>query len=367
MTNETRKIVWDTPQETSEKQERREHDYGLRNNLLTLLFAGIIILSGFLLPTLIYPYIDVYRNETFHLKPPSDSTLAKRVFDDPLPLYPWNIYDEQRLRPLTTSEGDLLSSKGIPEFLLATLRDYGWKPKEDFYNYQKDIIGSFQYLEADGSTESGYFILFEADIDEDGQKDLTCALDQQGNVISQLFLGDWDPEQTDYSVELDTNKNETPSTPNGQEGDEASQEQGDSANQNTTDPDKEGALTSNPTGPNQDDLSRLPIDEERNLWGFAYAISREAHALNQQPLYLAFRKLELNYENRYGYSYATLFPVRIEEPEELPAVEYVTLTAIDYVASDSLLYIYNLSNEERLILYLDPATMHCTGFSLQRY
>jgi hypothetical protein len=358
----------------------------LRSNLLTLFFAGLIILSGFLLPTLFFPSIDVQQGEIFRLDPPPDTTLAKRVFEDPVSLYPWNVYDEQRLRPLTASEEDLLISRGIPDFLLATLRDYGWKAEEDLSSYRNAVTGSFRYLDPSSSMEQGCFVLVDADIDLDGQKDLTCAVDQQGNVIEVLFLGDdWDPIQIDAPVGQPIT---APITPDEGEADGTvesdgtddptallfGQEEGDAPSegdtppsQNPGDPNKQGVGPTGGVGPNQEDLSHRPIDEERNLWSFAYVISREAHVINQQSLYFAFRQLELNYENRYGYAYTALFPIPSEEIEELPAVEYVTLTAIDFVAQDSILYIYNLSSDERLILYLDPTTMHCKGFNLLRY
>lgn len=378
MANETRKIAWDTPAKDSgsEKQEQREHHYGLRSNLLTLLFSAIIILGGFLLPTLLYPYLDMYQGETVQLEPPSDSALAKRVFEDPVTIYPWDIYDELRLQELTLSEAELLSSKGIPEFLLATLRDHGWQTEENYYSYRENIVRSFQYLDPITGEDPGCFVLVNADIDTNGQADLTCAVDQQGNIISLLFLGDGlDSMQIDAPIgqpiaepltddpEGDPAATEENNNPADNDDALPAQNTSDQSNPETTDPEAEPGGV----GPNQEVFDHLPIDEEQNLWEFSYAISREAYVINQLALYNAFRQLELNYENRYGFAYTDLFPVQSEEPEELPEVNYSALTALPFATSDSLLYIYNLSEEERLILYLDPSTLHCKGFNLQRY
>ncbi|MDR0350082.1 MAG: hypothetical protein LBH64_00845 [Coriobacteriales bacterium] len=110
-----------------------------------------------------------------------------------------------------------------------------------------------------------------------------------------------------------------------------------------------------------------PLAEDAQLWSFVYATAREARIFDQQGLFLTFRQLELNYEHRYGYPYTALLPLQPTEPEQLDEVEYSSLTPLVVTTRDHLLYIYDLPSGERLILYLDPNSLRCLGFNLQRY
>jgi hypothetical protein len=61
-----------------------------------------------------------------------------------------------------------------------------------------------------------------------------------------------------------------------------------------------------------------------------------------------------------------LLPIQPAEPEELPEITYTALTPTIFATGDYLLYIYDLPDNERLILYLNPDTLHCRGFNLLR-
>jgi hypothetical protein len=385
--------VWGKPPSASERQEHSERRYSILSNLLTLLFTGLIIAGGFLLPTLLYPYLDSYRDETMQLTRPSESALAEHVFDEPVTLYPWNIYESggESLRPLSLAERDLLDIRGIPDFLVATLRDHGLPMDSDEGGYRTQIINAFRYLEPDSGTEPGCFILGDTgdfDIDADGQADFRCAVDYDGNIISLIFItSQWESLQIEAPIGVAS----TP-TVAGEQGEQTGQagqgeqgEQGEQAGQATA-PTGPGAGTGDVEedpaieGPAGDDtggtvgdtttqpqVEHLPVEEDRYLWAFVYATAREAHLIDQTELFSAFRQLELTYEYRYGYPFTMLLPVQPVEPEALPEIAPTALTPTVLTTGEYLLSIYDLPSGERLVLYLNPANRHCMGFNLLRY
>jgi hypothetical protein len=420
MANEPRNIgSWSKPslntpntldtdrQDRQDRQDRRERRYGIISNLVTLLVTGIIIAIGFLLPTLLYPYLDFFLNETVQLARPSRDPIAEHVFPEPVPLYPWNLYDASLLEPLSSSERNTLEDRGIPGFLVATLRDYGLRLEDEDGSYYTRILNSFSFLNPADSAEPGCFVLYDTDLDLDGINDFRCAIDTSGNIISLIFVNDRldtlqieapigvatvDDIKDDDTPEtttgnngdengLNTNPNETETTsPNSEGKDPAGQnnpEQDngtDSPGQDTTDsknttgdqdedPDKDPNNETPPTPP----VTPLPLDEDRYLWSYVYAISREARLINQQNLFSAFRQLEMNYESRYNYPFTMLLPIQPAEPESFPDVEFSILTPTVFATRDYLLYIYDQPDGKRLILYLDSKTMHCRGFNLLRY
>jgi hypothetical protein len=372
----------------AERQDRAVRGHSLLSNLLTLLFAGIIIVSGFLLPTLLYPYLDPYRNDTVQLARPSENAISEHIFEEPVTLYPWNLYEEELLRSLSSSERELLEARGIPSFIAATLRDHGLQTDLDESSYHTQIINSFRYLEPRNELEPGCFVLVDADIDADGQADLRCAVDPTGNIISLLLVWEqWDSARIEAPIGVavaplendDTageSTTETPDTENAVEGEtegETVETEGESAEGEATE--AEGAETETESAPNGTDVATettqtiieyRPVEEDQYLWAFSYVISREAKAVNQQELFSAFRQLELNYEYRYGYPFTMLLPAQPAEPEELPEIAYTALTPTIFATGDYLLYIYDLPDNERLVLYLNPDTLHCRGFNLLR-
>ncbi|MDR3037306.1 MAG: hypothetical protein LBU31_02710 [Coriobacteriales bacterium] len=422
-----KKSVWrkpptDTDRAGGDRQEHRERRYSILSNLLTLLLTGVIITGGILFPNLLYPYLDRYRNTIVQIPSPTES---EHTFDEPVSLYPWNLYEEQRLRALTSAERDLLDGRGIPDFLIATLRDHGMTilpDGPDVLNYRALILGSFRYLEPGDSAEPGCYVLYDVDIDAEGQPDLRCAVDFQANIISLLFVSD-----NLSAVEVGTPVGTTPSTtPDGTSGTptdnttgaatsggqtpDATQQQENTQSTATGKPadtagtDNEnsdtsktptvgiegdtgtagdagadgtaeaGATTGTSANPEVEVTTGTstqpdyqPPEEERHLWSFAYTTSREAKAFDQPSLMRAFRQLECTYENRWGYPYTSLLAAPPEEPEtDFPGDEYTPLLPpTPFKTADYLLNIYDLPDGNRLILYLDPSTSHCKGFNLQ--
>jgi hypothetical protein len=382
------------PSGTTERQDREVRNHNLFGNLLTLLSTGIIIVGGFLLPTLLYPYLDPYRDDTVQLARPSEGAISEHIFEEPVTLYPWNLYEEEQLRSLSSAERELLETRGVPSFIAATLRDHGLQMDLDESSYRTQIINSFRYLEPRDESEPGCFVLVDADIDADGQADLRCAADPTGNIISLLLVWEqWDSARIETPIGVATvppedngapgeNTTEAQEAENAAEGDNREEDvttEGESTEGESTEGEDADTTvaeagsednTQNGTdaaaGTPQTVIEYMPVEEDRYLWAFSYVVSREAKAINQQELFSAFRQLELNYEYRYGYPYTVLLPVQPAEPEELPEITYTALTPTIFVTGDYLLYIYDLSDNERLILYVNPDTLHCRGFNLLR-
>ena len=409
----------------SDKHERKEKQLSVVYNLMTLLFAALIIAGGFMLPTLMYPVLDFYRTDLVQLAEPSSDPPSKHYFEDPVSLYPWNLYNDNDLRSLTVAERELLDQRGIPNFLIATIRDHGMLLPADTAPYRSQILNAFRCLEPSSSDDSPCFVLMDADFDGNGTPDLQCAVDISGNIISLIFVSnEWDTVQLVTPIidpaavaaaaqaaaenQADggdagtggpdgtgggtgaTDGGTTPDAVAGPDGStlgttvpdagspDAAAQPPDAAG--GTNPDVTGGGTggangtgggttgggANNTGAGTDTSTGeyRPLEEEENLWSFAYATSREANLVNQSELFTAFRQLDLNFENRFGYPYANLLPTQIKLPEGLPEVQFTQISPNPLSYGDYLLYIYNLSNDEWLILYINPSTMRCMGFNL---
>ncbi|MDR1421237.1 MAG: hypothetical protein LBI64_00020 [Coriobacteriales bacterium] len=407
-------------EQSDEKTERKSHPApgprgaypDTRSNFLTLLAAVAIIIGGYLFPTLLYPMMDQYHEVTIVLKDPTADTGDTHVFSEPVSLYPWNLYQPDECRGLLPNERSQLVDRGVPEFLLASLRDRGLtlpeaedgEPNEAFI--RERIIDSFQYLNV-GDTESpDCFVLVDADVDGDEQPDLSCAVDQFGNIISLLFLA---PQWDSVALSADDYPSAVSEVDGGSGADAADGEQTDAADGSTTDgdgvvddgvatgdeetagdetagdeTDRDAAQGNSPTKPStRADLEYLPMDEDERLWSFAWATMHEAQEFKQPILATAFTVLDNNYQYRYGYSYRTYLLFQSGENVEAGATEadpvsesdategeddedtaLFPLTPTPFATADNLLYIYDLPEEGRVIIYLDPTTKHCVGFNL---
>jgi hypothetical protein len=398
-------MPWGKPPDSTERQAGGERRYNIISNLLTLLFTGIIIAGGFLLPTLLYPYLDLYLNETIRIDPPSPETVSDRAFKEPITLYPWNLYQEERLRLLTAMERSLLEERGVPDFLVATLRDHGLEMEMDEDSYRTQIINSFRFLDPQDSAEQGCFVLIDVDVDADGREDFRCAVDLDGDIISLLFSSrQWDtvqiktpigmppitpedeqtptegpagdPADVENPVATETGEDENTGVgvdPEGMGADSEGTEGADANGTSDANDVKEADTTNAGTTEGSDDdatpfvVEHPPVEEDQHLWSFAYATAREADVIGQQNLFAAFRQLELIYEYRYSYPFTMLLPVQPTEPEVLPEIDYISLTPMPFATEEYLLYIYDLPSGERLVLYLNPTSLRCMGFDLLQY
>ncbi|MCL1846695.1 MAG: hypothetical protein FWF91_01855 [Coriobacteriia bacterium] len=389
MTNETKKAglkgkSWGKPP-ASDKPGKRERRFGILGNLITLLLTALIIAGGFMLPTILYPYLDFYHNDPIQLVEPSEQPT---IFPNPIVLYPWNIYSEQSLQPLTSQQREFLEAQGIPRFLLATMCNHGFEMavdqgKTEFYYYLL-IINSFNYLAPTEDDDPGCYVLVDLDIDEDSIPDFVCAVDLDGTIIDLRFLSSaWELVTIESPIGLPVaiSDDEDPSgqTPAGEEPKEeepqtgtgvaelenppgAEEEPEDQDNPDNTQEDPNGSATE----PDEENpiIEHLPVEDDENIWSFSYATSREAQLIGQQALFQSFRQLEFYYETRYGYPYTQLLPLQSSEEEALPPITYTPLYPQVITTSEYLLYSYNLPTGERLILYIEPINLRCIGFNL---
>jgi len=389
MADATRKPSrWGKPPDRT-KADRRERRFGILGNIVTLLLTCAIIVGGFMLPTLLYPYLDLYNYELVQLSDPPSTTY---IYPEPVVLYPWNLYDEQHLHPLSSSQRDFLLNRGCPQLLVSYMRDHGMEITAAESLYYSRIVNAFYFLEPLADNAPGCYVLVNMDLNEDGILDFNCAVDQQGALISFILLSDmWDNITIESPIGMplppQENENKDETTAIGAEVPDA-----EAANQNAgTDfsaqgtgqdealnNDQNGTVVANATVVNDPNSSsenavvpkpaieHPPTPEDVNIWSFAYVISREALLIDQRALFYAFRQIELIYESRYSYSFTMLLPVQLVEKEQLPEVDYVPLNPILFRSDQYLLYIYNLPTGERLVLYLNPKNLVCMGFSLLR-
>ncbi|MCL2807456.1 MAG: hypothetical protein FWD27_04735 [Coriobacteriia bacterium] len=397
------KELWSDPA-GSEKHERRERLLSIRSSLLTLLLTTVIIVGGFMLPTLLYPFLDSYRGRMTQLPSPSVDIISGHVFEEPVTLYPWDIYDEAQVRHLTSFEMSFMEESGVTDFLISNMQLRGMQLERDYSLYTQRILVDFRYLEPLDATEPGCFVLVDADINLDGEPDVRCAVDSTGKIISLLFVSDtWsalqltDPIEVLLDEALGKEREEANKTSDandagtsgdaGNAGDagntaDLTEDASDAANNNNTDdpaannppennPAGNAAAPANtPTGPDdiatppETQVSFRPHQEEENIWLFAYAISREALNVGQMNVYSIFRQLDMSFEERFGYSFYNLIPAPPEFSETLPELEPMTINIDVLPTGNYLLTVYDFSDGTRLILYINSSTQNCDGFTL---
>ncbi|MCL2756714.1 MAG: hypothetical protein FWD43_01370 [Coriobacteriia bacterium] len=411
MADETKIEIQEPVVSATSKKKRSGRGFRTLNNLITFVSAAVIIAGGYMLPTVMYPYLDFYKNDMIQLTEPE----KEYVLENPNGSYPWDYYAEELLHPLTTYQREFLYSNNIPSFILSSMCNYGLKMDKSPTAYYRDIIDSFNYLDLSDVDGTACYVLVDYDIDGDRVPDLRCAVSLEGIAISFHTLSPvWydisvespiglpttpeivEPGIDDPPVEPEENEDglagyssqEGDGTPgDGTTGDETTGDgttgdgttgdgttgdgttgdgtTGDGTTGegqgNTTGANGENGSTPNPAGVTVD---RPPVEEDKNIWSFAYVFSREALLINQQTLFTVFRQLELYYETRYGYSYIQLLPIQSPEDEVLPEVEQMAPSPMIIDSGSYKLYIYNLPTGEQLILYLESATLKCSGFDL---
>jgi hypothetical protein len=115
----------------------------------------------------------------------------------------------------------------------------------------------------------------------------------------------------------------------------------------------------------------LVIEEDRQIWSFAFATTKEAEAHGQATLFSTFSLLDANYDYRYGRAFETFipgYPTQGEDDRVDPGATAddasAQLAPTVFATETFNLYIYNLPNGMRLILYVLPESSQCVGFSL---
>jgi len=252
-------------------------------------------------------------------------------------------------------------------------------PLEHSYDlYVQRILSDFRYLEAFGTGEPGCFVLVNADISLDGEPDVRAAVDLSGNIISLLFISEtWsslrltaplmlspeppaeDNDSAEPADELDANNQKDEGLGDDSFGGEADDD-GDADDGNGG----AAVLPSTPPPSPNTQVDFRPLLEDENLWLFAYVISREALMVGQESVFTVFRRLDLGYEERFGYPFVNLIAPPAQFEEILPQVDMLSVTTHELTTVNHVLKIYDFSDGTRLILYINSSTQYCDGFNI---
>ena len=180
----TNKNLWDSPAGREEESSKKSF-WTSYSNGITLFLTAVIIAGGFLLPTLLSPMLDAYRNNVIALPSPSDDS---HVFDEPVTFYPWNLYSAEQTRSLTTYEANTIQQSGVANLLISNMQLRGIELVYEYDEYVSRIISSFRCLEPVDSVEPSCFVLYNADIDFDEVPDVRCCGMALHGITSNLIM-----------------------------------------------------------------------------------------------------------------------------------------------------------------------------------
>ena len=355
-----------------------------QSNLATLAFTALILLAGVLLPNFIYPLLDPYMNQVTELRAPSagDSLL----FPNPVTLYPWDIYDPRDTTPLTTTDRQLLASRGVADFLLASLADRGMPIDGHEAEYRARLLESFVVLvPANGSDPC--FVLPEIDLDSDDTPDLQCAVSTEGDIIHLLFLdpawslvtlqpspGDFTEDKTGNPADGQTDSAGQANGGNAAANQAATESNGQAANPAEANPDQQDVLdvatgdepgdelVSNPA------IDRQPPESDLAIWYSVYAVTVESESLNQEQLSEVFHRIDQHYGSIYGYSFKDWLNINSGLPPDknpdIPDSSFRLQPVVWNYEIGNSLTIFDLPGGARVILYINDKG-NCMGFNIQ--
>jgi hypothetical protein len=343
---------------------------------VTVVLAALIIIGGFVSPSLFYPLIDSYQNETVVLATAEDTDVSQHVFEEAVSLYPWNLYATEQLRPLSGFERDFLLERQVPQFLFSVMAARGMNvallptPPQP-----SAVAAAFDFLITDTNSGQGCYVLDAGDFNGDGAADLRCAVDEDGNVITLVLLsGSWPVPEPEVGAE---GVEPTSSAASGE---------------------SDTAASEVATVPESRSVESLPGGQDLAAWEFVDLLVGSARNSGQLKVEAAVTQLDAGFAERYGYPYTSLrAPASTETNEptnqaatdiqpaddtELSATPAQEATALDrekqsqrlpafsptplvYATEEYELFIYDLPNGMRLILYMNPVVPLCLGFNLQ--
>ena len=354
-----------------------------RSNLITLALATVIVLTGILLPNMIYPMLDPFMEQITLLEVSGEGDTGI-VFSGPPSLYPLDLYSASDKRQLDNEELQQLRVLGITDFLLGLMADRGM-PVEGFeQQYSERLLAAFEYMNPQNDKDPPCFFIYSCDIDADNVPDLHCAVNTQGRVIMFLVLNDqWseikvstmigfdepvvDPDsQGDLEDTSDGAVDETNAADNNQ-----NEADGDADNdgQNTNDAQENGTGTIDlPIDLLPGD--RVPISEHYAIWSVSYSLIHQKALTGQEFLTDNFNLIDMNFSYNYRYSFEAL--VRAQSgllpnaEEALPDSSYSLNPQIyAYDTYNYVLYVYDLADNTRIIFYIDSHSLDCVGFIIQ--
>jgi hypothetical protein len=357
-----------------------------RSNLITLALATIIVLTGMLLPNMIYPMLDPFMEQITLLEVSGEGDTGI-VFSGPPSLYPLDLYSTSDKRQLETEELHQLRTMGITDFLLGLMADRGM-PIEGFeQQYGERLLTAFEYMSPQNDKDPPCFFIYACDIDADNVPDLHCAVNTQGRVIMFLVLNDqWSEIKVSALVDLnepviDQNNQGSPEEAplgaiNGMN--DANNNQNDQA-EAVGEPDNntDGTGNAGEAGGGTVDLpidllpgDRVPISEHYAIWSVSYSLIHQKAFAGQEFLTDSFNLIDLNFSYNYRYSFDTL--VRAQSgllpntEESLPDSSYSLSPQIyTYDTYNYVLYVYDLAYNTRIIFYIDSHSLDCVGFIIQ--
>ena len=163
-----------------------------RSSLTTLVLTAVIIVGGFMLPAMLYPFLDAYSGRLIQLASPTDDMVSGHVFEEQVTFYPWNLLEESQLRYLASHEMVTLEQSGVADLLVSMMLLSEMPVEDNREEYLQMILGSFRCLEPDDFAEPGCFVLVDEDLGFTDELEVRCAVDFSGNIISLLFISeDW--------------------------------------------------------------------------------------------------------------------------------------------------------------------------------
>jgi hypothetical protein len=338
--------------------------------MITVFLTIVIITGGFLLPTLLFPSLDSYSNRLVGLVSPTEDMVSAHIYEEQVTLYPWNSVDDAQVRSLTSYEMSTLYESGVANLLMSYQALLGRELELSYEAHVEKILSSFRYLEPLNSSLPACFALIDADIDGDQTPDIRCAVDLSGNLISWLIVNDtWSALELTAPIEVplvESLQNEEEPGDADSEKSNSDQDEAEESNatENANNTEEPSGVLSEPLNPSDSQGAFLPLPEEEKIWQFLYVISREALKEGQQDVFVAFRQLELSYEDRFGYSFLSLIPTPPGYVEILPEIEPIPENIGFLSTGNYLLRVHTFSNGTMLILYINSDTQYCDGFIL---
>lgn len=389
--SDTQKSSWSSAHtKTKDPQSARDRRRDYINLFLTIFLAAAVIIGGFVAPNAFYSAIDSERDNITVLSDPSSDDVLLQVFEEPVSLYPWSLYSVESTFELSYTERSFLIDHNVPTFLATAMTAYGMdvnqltgesgQPTSE--SLSDVLVSAFSFLLTDPDTGQGCYVMHALDVNKDGVPDLRCAVDQNGVIISQIFLSEpWtlEGDVTDTGADATgadagaTQGNTAPpagsATTGSPAGTDATSPTGDPATGATENspPDALGTGTggatadesetlttsNNPYALNLDGYERKPVGEELSLWSYVHLVAQSAAENEQYALQGAAAVLDNAFSERYA------------NPDTESENLTYSPTPIIFSTVDYLLYIYDLPTNVRFILYYDSAQSRCVGFNLQ--
>lgn len=348
------------PERLDRTEEKRNHF----NAIITVFLTAVIIAAGFLLPTVVYSAVESGRDNVTVLASSEGDDVLLHVFDEPVSLYPWSFYTPENTSELSPAEQSTLLANKVPQFLIKAMLVYGMdvdqleldtnEPPSEYVSAL--LIDACRFLQTDAGANQGCFVVYALDINADGRADIRYAVDQNGAIISLIFLSapwttrDEGASLNSGSAAAEPALGQEPLAPDATQAPEGATPEG-AATDAVSDPELIDPIS--PYALDLSNLERMPVDQELALWSFVHFIAVCAAENGQFELEAAASLLDTGFNTRYASSgNAHTKDSYLPTPTAFATEEYD-------------LYLYDLPTDVRFILYYDALNARCVGFNLQ--